>query len=410
MDIKITYYVLNIFVFVYVVASSRAFDFFTVISLSSIFYFSPLLFGVINIFGVVYGISIDSLVYNYLSFYFFVLICSILSFDLFFKRKRIISIVESYSRIPSSFYILSLCFFLVGVYVAGINNLLNPDKTNLANESTALYGFSLWMICCSLVKSLVCKNRFMFAVFFSCLSFSLYVGSRSMFVIALLSLILVHFRLFNRPIRLVKSLSKVVLISVFVILLVLFKVSYKRIKAGDYTAAMDNIISLNISDLLSLLLTDPNAVVYNLNHSVISNYSLGWDYLIHRLTSLVPMMSSLYSKAFGGTYDRFSAILSNDYDFHFGLASSIHGELIAIGGLGLFVIATILLFFILTLVNYYYLFHPSISIALCIPFAVYNLFYSFRVDVTFSFGTLKTFVVISVVLLIFNNFKKLLRC
>lgn len=392
------FYIISVSLFIYILLKKRHVDYFSLISLSSLYYFSPLFFKEINIFGFVYNVKINEMVYLYASIYFSLLIIFVLFFDLFFNEKKVVDITYSFADIPNFLYVISFLLFILGVYIVGLEFLLSPNKTDLASRNTVLYGLGLWLISCSALKAYVTKCHLLLSFSLVCIIFSLYVGSRSMFVMTILSIILVSFRTNGRKLRVVEQYREIIMVLLIVLLLVIFKVSYKSIKAGSFYSIISSFNDINLEDLLSLSLTDPNAVMYNLNYTINNNAFLGWDYLIHRVLSIFPLLSSLFSDIMGKDFGRYSSILGNDYDLHFGLASSIHGEIIAISGFMGFVIFSTLVMVSIFILNYYYLYKSTMWISLFVPFAIYNFFYSFRVDITFALGTIKSYFLILILM------------
>lgn len=403
-NISIVYTLISVASLSYVVFKKRTFDFFTVLILSSFFYFSPLLIGEININGFVNGEPISDVTYYFCMSYFSLLAIFVFIFDLFFINNDVKTFRLLNREVFSNVFYISLILFFVGVALVGLGNLLEPDKTKLANQNVAIYGLGLWFLMAVLIVAYANKNWVVFTVCVLCLIFSLYVGSRSNIAIAILTLVLLTLR--NNKIRLYSQYSKFIFLSVFISLLILFKITYKYIKAFDFSMAYERLSSFDFFSMVNLVLVDPNAVVYNLNYTIVNNVSLDSDFIFHRLLSLFPMMAGLFQLIMDETFPRYSAVLADFYSIHFGLASSLHGEIIAMSGtFGFFIFIT--LFFTITFfLNYRYLFNPSPLILLSLPFVVYNLFYAFRVDLTFMFGTFKTYFVLVFLVVLLNYFRK----
>ncbi|WP_299007645.1 O-antigen polymerase [uncultured Shewanella sp.] len=376
----------------YIFSKKRYFDIFSLLTLSSIFYFSPFLVGSINIYGFLYSGEISSETYLYINIYFILLTSYIIFFDFYLSKSKVVVIDSMNRELVKLFFSISTIIFLVGIYIAGIGNLLNSDKTNLATQNTAIYGLGIWFITCSLLLSYINKSAVMFVICSLLLTFSLYVGSRSNIVIAILTILLFSCR--NKKFKLLEQYKKGFLLLFVVAFLAIFKLTYKYIKNFDFGIVVDIYKDVSLLDIVSLIIVDPNAVAYNFNMTIVNEVTLGTGYFFHRLFSIVPGMGEIFEQISGTEYIRYSAVLAKIHNIHFGLASSIHGEIIAISGIFGFITFLIIFFMFLTYINYRYLFRPSKLIILSLPFLVYNVFYAFRVDITFCLGTLKVFILV----------------
>ena len=394
-----------IFILIYIVSLSyilfkkRAVDLYLIL-FGGLFYYSIPLFidgGKLTFPGVVLSQNINSLTYIVYSFAFIV--------SFFFmhrndnQKKRPIK-YERYGRLDKLtskriFFLTLLIFFIFafGVYQFGIFDYLTTNK-QVNEEDMTLIPISIVLSMIMLPVSFYYRKLFSFSIYFLILfSFFLY-GVRSYFVVGIISSGFIYFRF--KEIRLVKKLPLFILAFLFAISMAVYKFIYVHVKDSSFNELFSIIKELDFDLLITHLIADPLAVIYNLNYTIENNIILSINYLFHRILSIIPQGGTFFSFLTGESYPRYSTILNNEYtNIHWGLASSMYAELIAISGFLGFGVIYILMN---TIISY---FNSNIKLSglnfynlIFISSFTYFLFYSHRLDITFVLGVFKFSILI----------------
>lgn len=363
-----------------------------------LFYYTiPLLIGEITLLNVVYNEEINNMVYVIYCFSFLV------SFFFMYKndsnQKKVIqyklrgNLNKQNSKALNFIVCVIGIIFIIGVYRFGFSNYLITTKgDNEENMTLIQTGVMLSMI--MLPVTVYYRKRYTFVVcFLILLSFLLY-GARSYFVVAIISSAFIFFKF--REIQLIKKFYWFVLGTGFAFGMAIFKNVFSIIKSASFNDVINVIKNLNYDLVISQVIIDPMAVIYNLNYTINNKLDLSIDYLFHRGLSIIPGGGSLFSLLMGKEYPRYASVLADYYtDVHWGLASSLYAELIAISGYFGFVLIYILMNKIVaSFNNNVKLKDLNVFNLVFISSFTYLLFYSHRLDITFVLGIFKYSILI----------------
>ncbi|MFS1428077.1 O-antigen polymerase [Vibrio splendidus] len=394
--------------FSYAVFRYRRFDIFSILLLSLCFYYSSAVFNTVSVFGVVENVQVDNRTYIVLFLIFSLSLFFTYINDKFVKFIGVRKFNADYLLI-TKFLVFSsiLCFSIGVIQVGGLSVFFEGSKSNLANKSTAFYGLSIWLFSCSFAISVYFKyfRLALFTLIF--ILFSLIIGSRSTAVISFLLafLLLYDFKLT----RLSNLYKEAVIVIVFVSLMVVYKFIYKDIRSGEFSDIFLVIYNIDIYSFFGVLMSESSSVVYNLNTVFTQEISLPNYVLYHRLLSLLPAAGDYYQNMLGLDIPRFSYFLINEiYDLHFGLASSIFGEVIAISGwfgLVLFLLVWLLIILYFNVKLYHGM---NIYQLAFLPAIIYSSFYIHRIDVTFYIGYFKYAIFICLTIYLLRVLKEVI--
>lgn len=377
----------------YILIKKRAIDLYTILFGGLFYYSMPLIIGKITLIGVVMNQPINYLVYIIYSFAF------IVSFIFMFKSdKQKIKLIQhklrgeldkTTSKRINVLTALIFLVFLIGVYQIGFSNYLNFNK-NTNEERLLLIQFSVVLSMIMLPVSLYYRKLITLGVYFLILFSFLLYGSRSYFVVAIISSVFIQFRF--KEMQLIKKLPLFILGVFFAVAMAIYKFIYTVVKVVDFKELSIIIRNLDYDLVMSQLLGDPMAVVYNLNYTIVNELDLSISYLFHRILSIMPGGGSLFSFLVGESYPRYSYILNElEYtNIEWGLASSLYAELIAISGFtGFFIIYILMNNLVNNFNNNIRLNGLNFYNLLFISSYTYLLFYSHRLDITFVLGVFK---------------------
>ncbi|MBW3517564.1 O-antigen polymerase [Flavobacterium sp. NKUCC04_CG] len=370
---------------------------FTILFGGLLYYSLPLVIGKISLLGVVMNQSINPIVYMVYGFAFIASLCFMIKSDN--KKKPIIKyetrgyLNKLTSKRINFLTVFIFSVFLIGVFQLGFSNYLVASKST-NEERIALIQISVVLSMIMLPVSLFYRKWISLAVYFFILFSFLLYGARSYFVVTLISCAFVMFR-FNK-IRLISKFPLFILGIAFAIGMAIFKYIYAVVKGASLGELASIIGGLNYDLVMAQLIGDPTAVIYNLNYSINHDINLSIEYLFHRIFSIVPGGGDFFSLLTGENYPRYSAILANQYvDIHWGLASSLYAELIAISGFLGFIIIYLLMNKIVSNFNNNILTNGlSFFNLIYISSFTYLLFYSHRLDITFVLGIFKFCILI----------------
>jgi len=383
--------------FIYIFLKSRSFDLFSLLVLSLLFYYSSALFTHISIFGVVEDVPIDDRTYYALTFIFI----ASLFFTYVSDRSRLVKRISSEKKntyvITTLLTIVSALVFMIGVYqLGGVSVFFAGSKSDLGQLNAVFYGLSIWLMLSTLAVSSYYKYHKYILICSIIAIFTLAVGSRATIVICIFVFSLLYFNL--QKIRLAKYYKAFCILLCLVLFMVIYKFIYKSVRSGDFSSILNILLTLDFDSLIGVFMSESSSVVYNLNTVFVNELALPDHVLYHRLFSIIPFLGDYYKNLIGLDIPRFSYFLINDvYELHFGLASSIFGEVIAISGIVGFVIFVSLW---LCLVSYFNLeLNKGLSLyqVIFIPALVYSVFYIHRVDLTFFIGYFKYAIFIAIV-------------
>jgi len=363
-----------------------------------LFYYTiPLLIGEITLLNVVYNQKINNLIYLIYCFSFLV------SFYFMHKndsnKKKVVqyklrgNLNKQNSKALNFIVFIIGVIFIIGVYRFGLSNYLIITKgDNEENMILIQAGVMLSMII--LPVTVYYRKIYTFSVcFLILLSFLLY-GARSYFVVAIISSVFIFFKF--REIQLIKKIHWFVLGTGFVFGMAIFKNVFSIIKSASFNDVITVIKNLNYDLVISQVIIDPMAVIYNLNYTINNKIDLSIDHLFHRGLSIIPGGGNLFSLLTGKEYPRYASVLANHYtDIHWGLASSLYAELIAISGYFGFILIYILMNkIVVKFNNNIKLKDLNIFNLVFISSFTYLLFYSHRLDITFVLGIFKYSILI----------------
>ena len=385
----------------YFLLKKRSVDMFTIL-FGGLFYYSiPLLMGKITLTGVVINQDVNYIVYIIYSFVF------IVSFSFMYvndkKKVKVIRVEkQGYLDKPASrslffFTMIVFLFFLIGVFQMGFSNYFFTANKSINEDIPTLISISVVFSMIMLPVSLYYQKIISLIIFFLILLSLLLYGSRSYFVIAMISSV---FILFNfKEVRLIKKAPLLIVGIFFAVSMAVFKFVYQIIKSASLSELISNVKKLDSDSIISQLLGDPMAVIYNLNYTINNDISLSMNYFIHRFLSAVPGGGDFFSSLIGIDFPRYSSILGNEYTtVHWGLASSIYAELIAISGFAGFCVVYLLIN------KLTFDFNNSIKLKglnffnlIFISAYSYLLFYSHRLDITFVLGIFKYSVILWII-------------
>jgi hypothetical protein len=376
--------------FLYIIFKNRRFDFFSILSISLSFYYFSALFSKISIFGVVKNVNILPETHLVLTFIFVTVLLFIFVYDSLSVGHSVQKKIEPNTKlIVNIFTIITIVVFFFGIYnVGGIGVFFSGEKSELATKNTSFYGLSIWLSLVLLSISSYYNFRFYMVFSLALIVFTLLVGSRANIVISFLIISVLVFS--KNKITLFRYYKYGMLALLFLFSLVVYKAIYKSVRLADISMVYESLMIINLDVFLGIFMSESSSVVYNLNTVLSQNMELPDYFLYHRLLSFIPMLGEYYESLLGVDIPRFSYFLINDiYDLHFGLASSIFGEWIAIGGflgMSLFLVTWLL---IVTYFNSKLIKGLNIYQLSFVPTIVFSVFYLHRVDITFFVGYLK---------------------
>lgn len=377
-----------------------------------LFYYSiPLLIGEINLLNVVNNQEINNVIYIIYSFSFIVSFFFMYYNDV--KKKNIIEyeLRGHLNKITLKVLNFIVCIigviFMMGLYRFGLTNYLITTKGG-SEGNIALIQTSVVLSMIMLPVTVYYRKRFMFIVYFLILLSFLLYGSRSYFVVAIISAAFIVFGF--KEIKLVKKTPWFVLGIGFAVGMAIFKNIFKILKTANFNDVITVIKKLDYDLVIAQILGDPMAVIYNLNYTINEKLDLPIDYLFHRVFSIIPGGGNFISLLTGEEYPRYASVLANYYtDIHWGLASSLYAELIAISGyLGFALVYILINKIVINFNNNIKYKGVSIFNLIFISSFTYLLFYSHRLDITFVLGMFKYSILIWILLkfVSFNSRRK----
>jgi len=359
-----------------------------------LFYYSiPLLFGKITLIGVVINQDINNIVYIIYIFAF------VISFWFMYANdKKKIQVIQQAkrgylnklnSKKLNFVTIIIFSIFLIGVSQIGFFYYFFIATKAINDNSSTLIVISVVFSMIMLPLSLYYRKIIVSSVyFFILLSFFLY-GVRSYFVVAIISSVFIFLRF--KEVRLIKKMPLLILGSFFALSMAVFKFIFSELKSANISELVTIIKGLDPNLVMAQLLADPSAVVYNLNYTINNKINLSMDYFIHRTVSIIPGGGDFFSFLMGVDYPRYSSVLGDKYtNVHWGLASSLYAEIIAIYGfIGLLIVYIFINKLISNFNNAYKFKGLNFLNLIFISSFTYLLFYSHRLDITFILGIFK---------------------
>jgi hypothetical protein len=322
------------------------FDYFTLAFFSCLIYFMPGFVGYVGITGLV---SVSAIVPEAYGIMVFVMASIILfAWGTGFVRKKKLPrtiLVEDPLFIKALFFLA--LFGLIMTIVTSGSALFSPNKhfvmANLDRWHTLFYSAAT----VGLPAAFMAKKYAYLAGFFALLLFDLYVGFRSSFAIAVISVLVVYFSAHGwRDLKKLKP--KIVLPAVLaVVVLFGYKQIYIFIKYGYWSLIWNRVTDPHFFTAI-FMRSEPFATQAILNSVVKSNFHVGFSYIYDVIYGFVPFAPALGANVASWHDVMQPALFPARIG---GMAANIWAEMWSIGGWPLLIIFVLIFNLVLLLGN-----------------------------------------------------------
>jgi len=379
--------------FLYFTFKKRSLDLLTVAFFALSAYFYPVFLGyVIN------PMTMKTVSLNYIIYFFYCFLVFLIVFFSYLNDRSVLDRKKYVYRVkplPKNIGVrvnILLCFLIISfsytVIVADFSSLFLASKSDMVNANSGLHGFSIWVSLSIFSLAYFVKRKIALLMAIAYLIFSLYVGSRAYFA----TLIIMSFILVSKDneFRLIRKFKTYFLIASFLLFLVSYKVIYHDIKMFNFELAYFKI--KNVMNYV-VVITEPNAIMSNLNNSLYGEVSYSSEHAINIATRLFLLIGSIFRSAFDISSEQYSSVLMRSYyqGLDYGMGSSFWGELYYLGGkIALFFGGFLWVFFIFYM-NRLFWRSPSFLLLFCYPYVVYITFYIHRVDSFLVLGVVPSY-------------------
>ena len=411
----------------YILLKKRKIDFFTIGALSILIYYFPVFIGQLKSSYSNRIILIDDKSYMCVAIFALIYLIFLLFTDKYSLKnvtitKNINDKVEKYKAIKndnlSNFCVLllsliGLCMMMYTfIKTNGLTDTFN--KMQLLTATDRITEYMKYIGTFTFVYSFCFKGKYINFCRINSLIIILYtflLGHRSFIVIGLIS-IFINYLGSNSSIRLIDLIKKkkMVLLSVFVVFFffIFIKGVFAALMNGDFELVSSRLTNQEYY-INTLLTSEPNSIMLNLNNVVSYNLTYGFDNYIFGTLSLIPLLGDVFISNFN--YVTFERVLNLTFnkqlDLGIGLGCTFIGEAYAVGNIFYLIIITILTLLLIknfikkrekTNNPYTYVF---LSIVLS-----YFTFYIHRNSLLFMLITIRAYIYILILLIILKGLFK----
>lgn len=386
----IIYWLLTIISILYILFKNRRFDLFTIAVVFYIYYTLPALTGVVEVGDGMYYSEVHFNTYVIISIIMITLITTMFLYD---RKQYKIQQKEYLPGIKYIHYSLTfLAFFLLfaNIGLIGIEPFFNPDKSVLSQHFRSFYDIAIWIALTAIILGLQNKSFKIVILNFFIVTFTLIVGSRAYFTLAIISIGLLLFR--EKRLKLIKYKRILFFTGALALFLTFYKEIYKTVKTFDVSQIITSLTNFETFKNASFFI-ESNSIFASLNIAVEQKFRQEPGVISDILVNSVPLLKDIlnffsYEQTF--TSPRFAPIVSREFfpNIHWGMGSNIWAEMYSIGG-----ILTILMFLGLWMLIMWYgnklLVSQSFISPFLLPGIVYSTFYVHRLDLTLAIGAFK---------------------
>ena len=414
----------------YVFIRKRKFDFFSIASFSLILYYFPVFIGHLRNNDTGNSIYISNMTYFCIFLFGLILFAFMAFFDKYYIKKGNNTIsLNSNSKLLSERNDLSnLCVLIVSIIglilmaitfvnYGGFSGDFN--KMSLLMRANKITEYMKYIGLFSFVYSFIFKGKFIGLCRINSLVIILYtflLGHRSFIVIGIIA-IFMHIVGTSKPVRLVEIINKKKKMFIFIIMCLIFFVFVKNVFAafmsGNYELVVSRLTNKNYY-VDTLLESESNIIMNNLNNVVISNFKYGLGDFIFGIISLIPFVGGKLLSMFN--YVSFEEKMNLAFNTHLsegiGLGSNYIGEAYSIGNIFFVIVITILtLLFIKFLISKRNQTINPFTYTFLSLLLTYFTFYIHRNSLIFLLTTARAYLYILILLFILHRIlgKKLLR-
>lgn len=298
-------------------------------------------------------------------------------------------------------FILVLAYGIIGYYLIfkiGLSSFFSyTTKGEILSETSFLFGLSIWggLIC--FYHYYLSRKYVGAALSFGIIIISVILGSRAYIATAFVGVLLIISFGWNKRVILNNSKTKrriILLGTVMLAFLIIYKLVYKEVRAGDFVGALT--VLSNSQTWLNLFDIDELRIVCaNYNYTVDNHIRLPLSDVMARLLSIIPFANDYIPIEFPL---RFSDYLQSSIRTTYGLASNFWGESYAMGGPVFVAFITFAWLFGLSAVNDRL---KKTESPFLLTIVSYLSFYIHRLDWTQVMGCLKLVLVLFIVRIIF---------
>lgn len=414
----------------YVCVRKRKFDYFSIASFSLILYYFPVFIGRLRNNDTGSAIYISNMTYLCIFSFGLLLLVFMIFFDKYYIKKGNKSLSHNINtKILSERNDLSnFCVFIVSIIglVLMVITFINYggfkgdfNKMNLLMRASKVTEYMKYIGLFSFVYSFSFKGKFINLCRLSSLMIILYtflLGHRSFIVIGIIA-IFMHFVGTAKPVRLVEIINKNKKMFLFILICLIFFVFVKNVFAafmsGNYDLVISRLTNKNYY-VDTLLESESNIIMNNLNNIVISNFKYGLGDFVFGIISLIPFVGGRLLDVFD--YVSFEEKMNLAFNIHLsegiGLGSNYIGEAYSIGNVFSVIVITILtLFFIKFLISRRNLTANPFTYTFLSLILTYFTFYIHRNSLIFLLTTTRAYLYILILLFILHAIlgKKLLK-
>lgn len=406
----------------YTLIKKRRFDYFTVLTFSTLVYYYPVIIGALNDIG--YStliIGIDYYVYLNIIIMIVTLTISMYLYDnykfivgnkrLFFRNEKLIYDDDDYSNLAMVF--LSIIGIVLFIYCLKkySGTFGNYNKAQLLIDSNRFVAYFKYISLFLFVYSFINSGRFILLlriISTILISYTFFLGHRSYIVLGLIGVCIIKFSHFKkiRLINVIKQNKFRFLTIVFAGLFFLFvKGVFGAFMNGNYDLVLSRLTDPNFY-LMTLLNSESNTITLNLQRVVETGMKFSlYNYLVEYIY-LIPILGSVISKKL--SVESFSHMLNTKFNPRYfdgyGLGSSFLGESYSIGGIftvvvRLFVLYTIIKF----LISKLYKTNSNLVVTYLSVILPYFTFYVHRNSFLFLFITARAYLYILLLCLIIRK-------
>ncbi len=326
---QLIFVIISILGLTYFLFKKRTFDFFSIAYFSSIAYFLPGFFGFIRNFPLRYPTMIVDKTYLVMILVLTSILVSSLIYDINSrkskKNKKLNFSIKRTDRILEIAAIIAIVSALLVLATAGssIHSLDKTEAVSSLNRFSILMKFSASY---GLVLAYLNKNKKYIMVFFLVLLFDVYIGYRSDFAIAIITIITISLYGKGPQRLLVSNFKKAALGGGLAFFFFISKPIFQAIKRLDFTYLKTNLTSIDWY-FMKITTSEPFTTQSILNEVLIKDFRVGMEHLGTLIYLVIIGGSSLGANPVT-FYDLFHEAL-----FHStGMASNIWAEMYSSGG------------------------------------------------------------------------------